>query len=64
MVSGYKIQMSIPQVDDWSTDPRILGCHSLVSEHRLCHYLGLDGMGLEHCMHCLYHVALHDCVLC
>ena len=21
-------------------------------------------MGLDHCMHCVFHVALHDCVLC
>ena len=27
MVSGHLISTSLPQVDGWSTGPRILGCH-------------------------------------
>ena len=27
MISGYLISTSFPWVDDWSTDPRVLGCH-------------------------------------
>ena len=32
VVPGHPISMSFPQVDDWSTDPWVLGHHSLVSE--------------------------------
>ena len=28
VVSGNKKSMIFPQVDGWSTDPRVLGCHS------------------------------------
>ena len=31
---GYLTSTSIPRVDGLSTDTPILGCHSLVSEHR------------------------------
>ena len=34
VVSGYPTSTSIPQVDGLSTDPRVLGRHSLVSERR------------------------------
>ena len=30
-VSGHSIFTSFLQVDDWSTDPRVLGCHSFTS---------------------------------
>ena len=33
-VLGHPISTSFPQVDYWLTDPRVLGRHSLVSEHR------------------------------
>ena len=33
-VSGHPISMSFPQVDGWSTDPKFLGRHTLVSELR------------------------------
>ena len=57
-----------PWVDGWSTDPRVLGCHSLVSELRYTITLGLMGRGLDHCIRYAFHVLcpnmLHDCVLC
>ena len=34
VVSGYPTSMSLPLVDELSTDPRVLGRHILVSEHR------------------------------
>ena len=34
VVSGHPISTSFPQVDGWSTDPRVLGRHSLVSDLR------------------------------
>ena len=33
-VSGHLISTNLSQVDGWSTDPRVLGRHSLVSELR------------------------------
>ena len=33
-ILGHLISTSFPQVDGWSTDPRVLGRHSLVSEPR------------------------------
>ena len=44
-ISSYSVSMGIPRVDGKSTDPRILGRHSLVSEHRYTIYLRLDGHG-------------------
>ena len=29
MVSGYPTSTSFPRVDDWSTDPWVLGCHKM-----------------------------------
>ena len=54
MVSGYPISTSFSQVDGWSTDPQILGCHNLVSEPRFVNTYGLIGMGLDHCIHCAF----------
>ena len=68
MVLSYMISIGFPWVDDWSTDPRVLERHGLVSEHRYAITKGLMGMGLDHCIHCAFHVLclnmLHDCVLC
>ena len=48
MVMGYPTSISLPWVDSWSTDPRVLGCHSLVSELRYTNTQGLRGIGLGH----------------
>ena len=34
VVSGYPTSTNLSGVDGLSTDPRDLGCHSMVSEHR------------------------------
>ena len=47
-VSGHSISTSFLQVDGWSTDPRVLGCHNLVSELRYMNTYGLRGMVLGH----------------
>ena len=46
MVLGYPTSASFPRVDGWSTNPWVLGRHSLVSELRYTSTLGLRGMGL------------------
>ena len=33
VVSGYEIFIGIPRLISDRMDPRVLGCHSLVSEH-------------------------------
>ena len=48
LVSGYLKSTGIPRVDDWSTDPRVLGRHILVSKHRYMNTYGSMGMGLGH----------------
>ena len=34
VVSGYPTSTNLPRVDGLSTDPKDLGCHGMVSEHR------------------------------
>ena len=47
-VSGYPTSMSIPWVDGLSTDPQVMGRHSLVSELRYTNTYGFRDLGLGH----------------
>ena len=58
VIHGYFHKLIVGQ-----RNPGFLGCHSLVLEHRM-RLPRLDGMGLDHCMHCVCHVALHGYMLC
>ena len=33
-VSGHPISTSFPQVDSWSTDPRVLRCHRFYGQFK------------------------------
>ena len=51
------------RVDGWSTDPRILGRHSLVSELRYTNTLGLASMGLDNGIYGAFHVLCSICYM-
>ena len=36
MVSGYLSSKNFPRVDNWSTDPRVLGRHSDCYSYTIC----------------------------
>ena len=48
MVSDYPTSTNLLRVDGLSTNPRDLGLHSMVSEHRYTTTLGLRDIGFDH----------------